>query len=463
MGFAQQLSHKEHQCVISLPSLDGPTLLSDHSGLRLISHAETRNDSSLFQDGSPADIIHAWTPRDPVRQVVIKLLHQHTSRLIVHMEDNEEYITAHSSDLTFQQLQQLPDYQLNDIIKPHYMHPRRGPALLEMADAISIITPSLSRFVPPGTPSAVIHPIIDSALFRPHNPPESLRADLSLSPEDRIITYTGGVHPINRSDIIGLYEMTSLINAGGTPCKLIHTGPGSCQLASQLPREKAAHVKAMGMVDRNQIPQLLALADVLVQPGPIDDYNTYRLPSKIPQFLSMGKPVILPATNIGLALKDRQQAVVLNDTSPQSFANACLEVFNSPQLAARLANGAHQFATQAFNIDTNASTLEDLYLSIMNAPEIPLSSSLLHTDHTEMVALTLKMQSLITNNSPDIISRLCTSIQRNQAVAEDDLQHLSRIARRLPDITASYDAIRNSLIWRASRPLRQLLDFVTRR
>ena len=76
---------------------------------------------------------------------------------------------------------------------------------------------------------------------------------------------------------------------------------------------------------RERVASYLALADVLVQPGRLDDFNGYRFPSKLPEFFAMGRPVILPATNIGLRIEDgkdallayRGDAIELAEKSPQ--------------------------------------------------------------------------------------------------------------------------------------------------
>ena len=41
-----------------------------------------------------------------------------------------------------------------------------------------------------------------------------------------------------------------------------------------------------GFVPKARLPRLLALADVLVQPGRAGAFNDYRLPSKLPEFLA---------------------------------------------------------------------------------------------------------------------------------------------------------------------------------
>ena len=58
-------------------------------------------------------------------------------------------------------------------------------------------------------------------------------------------------------------------------------------------------------------PELLAAADILVQPGRSNPYNDYRFPSKLPDFLASGRPVVLPRTNIGLHLRDGAEALIL--------------------------------------------------------------------------------------------------------------------------------------------------------
>ena len=54
-----------------------------------------------------------------------------------------------------------------------------------------------------------------------------------------------------------------------------------------------------GVRSAERVWRLLAIADALVQPGGPSAFNDYRFPSKLPDYLASGKPVVLPATNIG--------------------------------------------------------------------------------------------------------------------------------------------------------------------
>ena len=56
--------------------------------------------------------------------------------------------------------------------------------------------------------------------------------------------------------------------------------------------------------------RLIELADIVVQPGRQNDYNEYRLPSKLPDFLCIGKPLVTSTTNLGRKLEDGEEALL---------------------------------------------------------------------------------------------------------------------------------------------------------
>ena len=71
------------------------------------------------------------------------------------------------------------------------------------------------------------------------------------------------------------------------------------------------HVVRVPAQPRSEVPRYMRLADVLVQPGRSNGFNDYRLPSKLPEFLATGRPVVLPATNLGRFLEDGEECILL--------------------------------------------------------------------------------------------------------------------------------------------------------
>ena len=62
-------------------------------GVMSYDEALARDTRSLFRNGHTVDILYAWTPRECVRQFAQKMIGKSGSKLIVHLEDNEEHLT----------------------------------------------------------------------------------------------------------------------------------------------------------------------------------------------------------------------------------------------------------------------------------------------------------------------------------------------------------------------------------
>jgi len=102
---------------------------------------------------------------------------------------------------------------------------------------------------------------------------------------------------------------------------------------------------------------LLKCADVFVQPGAPGPFNDYRLPSKLPEFFAVGRPVVLPATNVGLRLRDGIDALLLHTGSAEEIARCVGRVLDDDVLAGRLAANAKAFARRTYRWDVQARKL----------------------------------------------------------------------------------------------------------
>ncbi|CAM3037401.1 glycosyltransferase family 4 protein [Rariglobus hedericola] len=362
-AFVTELNRLGHACIIALPSREpGPaegTLTYDEVVAR----------PACFPNGRTADIIHAWTPREPVRRCL--LAYQRTvfrpARVIIHLEDNERHILSTFTGLTFDELVSMPDETLGGLSIEVLSHPRRHQRLLQAADAVTCITPRLIEFVPSGIPATILPPGLDAWVRDPLPPDAALRAQLGLLPHEQVIVYPGSANHANVEEILTLYAAVALLNHEGIPTRLIRTGPNPPWFNERLSPEERRHVIELGFVDRARLPALFALASVLVQPGVPGAFNDYRLPSKLPEFLASGRPVILPDTNIAADMQDGREAVFLRTGSAAEIAARCREIFSNPDHAARLGNAGRAFALQHFDLATNTRTLVGVYEAALRA------------------------------------------------------------------------------------------------
>jgi glycosyltransferase involved in cell wall biosynthesis len=114
------------------------------------------------------------------------------------------------------------------------------------------------------------------------------------------------------------------------------------------------------------IPGYLAAADILVVPRPFTLVSHYAFPSKLAEYISMGRPVV--ATNVG----DHYKAVIdmetglLVEPTPEALTEALLKL-QDPQLRQRLGKGARQHAVQYFAWDKLANDVVGLFQEVLAA------------------------------------------------------------------------------------------------
>ncbi|MCP5196802.1 MAG: glycosyltransferase [Gammaproteobacteria bacterium] len=229
---------------------------------------------------------------------------------------------------------------------------------------MTIIQDKLAHLVPPCIPRLTLHPGVDLALFKSQTPDLRLRASLGVAASERVIVYQGGINSFVQEDVRNLYLAVGWLNRQGYACRLIRTGPGRPPFLERLPARCREHILDLGYVKRERLPELLALADVCVQPGRFSTFNDLRLPSKIPEWLAMARPVLLPAANIATLLEDGVNCLLLQEGTPQDIAARCAWLFDHPEQAQEIGQRGRQFAEQHFSLPEQAGLLAKFYQRI---------------------------------------------------------------------------------------------------
>ena len=365
-GFARGLGALGHPCAAAIPDHYAASreALEQEPPFRpvLFSEAWTSVDA-LFPDRQPADIIHAWTPREHVRRAVGRCREaMPTADLVVHLEDNEQHLSEAFAKTGYARLRHLSNGELAEKLPLNLAHPRRHLDLLWSADGVTGIVAELADFVPPGVPFVEQWPVVDFERYHPGPPDLGLRASLGIRPGEKILCYTGNSHFANGAEMQSLYEAVFLLNRQGTPCRLIRTGVDAADFPARFPSvELARYILHLGFVEPSRLPGLLRLADVLVQPGESNRFNTHRLPSKLPEFLASGRPVVMPRANVGLRVRPGEEALILETGTPGEIAEHCRRVFSDRTLAARLSACGAAFARRNFDLETNSRALWRFY------------------------------------------------------------------------------------------------------
>jgi glycosyltransferase involved in cell wall biosynthesis len=357
-NFANQLSALGHSTAVAVPEDTDRGLALGEQNYSVHRFDQLDGDwLRVFADQRGPDIVHAWTPRENVRLFCEKLAGFCSFALFVHLEDNEEIILEANLGTSFENLARSRSIEFPS----NLAHPRNYKAFIASAAGVTLIMDRLERFVPPEIPRLILWPGADDELFVPRPRDRGALEQLGLAPDTIVLCYTGNVHSANCRDVRSVYLAAAILDREGIPARLIRTGRDFCPFLGP-DEEWALRISIeLGHVGYQEIPGLLSLADVLVQPGTDNAFNEFRLPGKLPEFFAMGRPVILPRTNVGRFVRHGEEAWVLDRVDALAIVHAVLEIKANEDLKERLAAGAVAFARQHFNWKKNTNALAEFY------------------------------------------------------------------------------------------------------
>jgi len=360
-GFANALSALGHRVVVSAMGTAGQALDSDASGFLTVPSRDVRENPGIlaklfagYGSGTP-DLIHCWTPRPVNWSIVRAVTHAYRCPYLVHFEDNEMAVArAFGSVRAGAAASKLP------------------PGVHEFvagAAGATIIVDALREVLPHGLPAHLLPPGVDGDLFAPGSDSAErarLRTALDIPANASIIVYPGNIHPANADDMFSLYAAIHALNGRGNEVHLIRTGEDNIAVIDpRFVKLSTRYVTHLGWIRRERLVEILKLADFFVQPGGRDEFNSYRLPSKLPEFLAMGRPVVTAQANIGLLMQDRVNAILMQRGDAAEITQ-CVEVLiKDPALADRVGQQGRHFAIAHFDWAKNAKRLASFYRQVL--------------------------------------------------------------------------------------------------
>ena len=338
--------------IIAVPRIDDDERFMFPS-LDVRTYDDVEENGVLFSDGRGPDIVHAWTPREIVRRFCARLERQYSFQTIIHLEDNEHYLTEAAGGRPWNELMNMPVRELDGMIPETRFHPVRGWKWLKQVHGVSMIIDTLQCFNPSNLPSAILPAPVDERLFYPRPVNHQLRQTLQIPDHHVVLAYTGDVRPLKQQEAEQLYQAVAMLNEQGLPTTLIRTGKDYVSFGDNESRYKQ-HEKPMGWVDREKVPEVLAAADILVQPGQPGPFDDHRIPAKLPEYFAMGRPVILPKANLGQWVDHGREGYVLERADAQGIARAVQELNKDRKWMQDMGNAAVDFYLHKCSVPVHA-------------------------------------------------------------------------------------------------------------
>ena len=360
-NFANQLAGFGHDVAVAVPDKKETAANLGERHYSVATFPEHDGDwRKFFRDANGPDIVHAWTPRENVRLFCEKLASSCSFALVVHLEDNEELILELNLGKPFHELQRLTSLQMPSNLS----HPINYRRFLASAAGVTIIMDRLGRFVPDGVPHLVLWPGADQTLFSRRAKDTLFLENLGVPADHLVLCYTGNVHSANAREVRSLYLAVAMLNREGIPATLLRAGTDYCSFLGPEETWARQHTVDIGYVRHFEVPQLLSLADFLIQPGMDNAFNEFRLPAKLPEFFAVGRPVVLPRTNVGRFARHGEHAWIAEKVDAMTIVETIHDLRDDHSQRQRLADGAASFAEEHFSWDKNARALEQFYNGI---------------------------------------------------------------------------------------------------
>ena len=313
-------------------------------------------------------VLHAWTPRERVRRATAEAAARLGTPYVVHLEDNEEHLLGAIEGREFAELREASPDEQDSVVGLGYAHPSRYPEFMRGAAGVTVITEELNEFNFGRRPSHVMRPGVDTERFSPEVEAATTRERLGIAPDEFLLVYQGAMHRANEPEMFSLYLAVTLLQRRGHRVRLLRLGENWTHgVDPSMGALRDRGVVEIGAVPWREIPGYLTLADAFVQPGAPDEFNRYRLPSKLPEFLAMGRPVVLPRCNIGAELEPGVEALLLDRGTGVEIADRVESLIRDPALARRLGRSAREFALANLDWDENTARLADFYRRIVGS------------------------------------------------------------------------------------------------
>lgn len=340
-------------------------------------HLVTRPGAVLAFDGRAPDpddtVVVAWTTRECVRAAVQTLRRRTPFRTVVHLEDDERILTSAHLGRPWSDLACLPPQELDAMVAPSLTHPHRMTAFLSRADGVTAIAKPLLSYAA-GAPAHLLRPGCDPDELTPPLTSEqriALLNRLGVPPHHRVVVYPGNLHAANRREMFSLYVAMQILRRRGLEVTLIRTGEDfSPAIDISFDHLRGRVSREVGRLPRRELMVLLRLADLFIQPGAPDAFNRSRLPSKLPELFATGRPVILPRANLGLEVRDGEEAAVLDRGDGVEIADRAEPLLRDAARAAAMGAAGRRFIVRTLDWGRSTEGLERFLLSLVARPRV---------------------------------------------------------------------------------------------
>jgi len=197
-----------------------------------------------------------------------------------------------------------------------------------------------------------------------------VRGRLGLSPDAQLVFAFGRL--VKKKGFEYLIDATSRLAGEWPSLQVVIAGDGDLDgelRARATTAGVADRVKLIGMVSQNDIPELLAAADVAVAPSIHDEEgNVDGLPNTVLEIMASGTPLVAtPVGGIAAVAVDRVTARLVEERNGVALATAIADLLRSPDVRMTLGAEARASVERDHGWQRVARDFEQIYCEVAPA------------------------------------------------------------------------------------------------
>ncbi len=200
---------------------------------------------------------------------------------------------------------------------------------------------------------------VNPEYFFPREKNIALLDQLGIPVDGFILGFTGVLRPWHGLDLL-LTAVSSLVKQGRNMFLLIvGDGPYRVTIEKMVRELRLEHrVQVTGHIPHNKVPQYVSLFDVAISPRA----TFYASPMKVIEYMSLGKPVVVPATpNFFDIIDDGLNGITFEEGNLDALEQSLSYLYNAPDLRREIGVRARQKVERRLNWRWNANEVCQLF------------------------------------------------------------------------------------------------------
>lgn len=193
---------------------------------------------------------------------------------------------------------------------------------------------------------------------------KSSRLDLNLSINAYYLGYTGRMREDVMTRLVSLVRILKEKLKKKIYCILI--GNPALNVDNYLDEEIKENFIKTGWIEYSDVNKYMSACNVLLLPFNSNSAARNGIwPSKINDYLSVGKPIISTKLNVLVDLFDEEQIGFMVDDDVEKIAQKCIFIFENNELTEKFGTNARKLAETKYNWENIDTIISEFYLKLL--------------------------------------------------------------------------------------------------